>query len=78
MSFEAKGFGRVERSELRDIRDIVIDTSLPREQRIESYVRQLGGNPYCYMDNGMMVCISYADTGVTLQDRLRAYACSLR
>lgn len=78
MSFEAEGFGRVERSELRDIRDIVIDTSLPREQRIESYVRQLGGNPYCYMDNGMMVCISYADTGVTLQDRLRAYACSLR
>lgn len=78
MCFDAERIGQVERSGLRDIGDIVIDTSLPRAQRIESYVRQLGGNPYCYMDNGVMVCISYADTGVTLQDRLRAYACSLR
>lgn len=78
MCLGEEGLGRVERPALRDIRDIVIDTSLPREQRIENYVRQMGGNPYCYMDNGMMVCISYADTGVTLQDRLRAYACSLR
>lgn len=78
MPLDVARFQNVDRSKLKDIRDVVIDTSLPCEQRIESYVRQMGGNPYCYMDNGIMVCIGYADTEVTLQDRLKAYACSLR
>ncbi|MGN0773380.1 MAG: DUF6870 family protein, partial [Candidatus Ventricola sp.] len=78
MEFDAARFRNVDRSKLKNISDIVIDTSIPCEQRIESYVRQMGGNPYCYMDQGIMVCIGYADTDVSLQERLKAYACSLR
>ena len=32
---------------LRDIRDVKINTALPKEQRIQDYIRQIG-NPYCY------------------------------
>lgn len=78
MSFDMTKFKNVDRTKLKDIKDVMIDMSLPCEQRIKSYVKQMGGNPYCYMDNGIMVCIGYADTEVTLQDRLKAYACSLR
>lgn len=78
MEFGSTRFKNVDRSKLKNISDIVIDTSLPCEQRIESYVRQMGENPYCYMDQGIMVCIGYADTHVSLQERLKAYACSLR
>lgn len=67
---------KVDRSKLKDINDIRIDTTLPCEERLESYVAQVG-NPYCYLDNGVVVGIGYADTTVSLQDRLKAFACSL-
>ena len=57
---------------LRDIRDVKINTALPKEQRIQDYIRQIG-NPYCYRDGKYVVKISFADTDVTLEDRLLAY-----
>lgn len=66
----------IDRSRLKDIKDVVIDTSKPSSERIQSFVRQIG-NPYCYLDNGIVVEVAYADTDVSLQDRLSAYASSI-
>ena len=65
-----------DRSSLREIKDVVIDTSIPRKDRIRDYVAQIG-NPYCYFDDGIVVEIGYADTAISLQDRLLAYANSM-
>lgn len=63
----------VDKSTLHDISSVKIDTSLPCEERVKNYVQQIG-NPYCYLDNGIIVGIGYTDTEITLQDRLKAYA----
>lgn len=66
----------VDRSKLKDINDVVIDTTKPCEERIRSYVEQIE-NPYCYLDNGVVVGIVYADTQISLHERLKSYALSL-
>lgn len=66
----------VDRSLLKDIRNVVIDTSKPCKERIKGYIEQIG-NPYCYLDDGVVVEIGYANTGVSLQERLVAYASSI-
>ena len=55
---------------------VSIATSTPCAVRINQYV-ELVGDPYCYTDNGIVVKLAYSNTDVSLQDRLRAYACSL-
>ena len=67
---------RAELSSLRDIKDFVVDTSVPRRERIRDYVAQIG-NPSRYLDDGIVVEIGYTDTDVSLQDRLAAYASSM-
>ena len=67
---------RAELSSLRDIKVVVVDTSVPRRERIRDYVAQIG-NPYRYLDDGIVVEIGYTDTDVSLQDRLAAYASSM-
>lgn len=66
----------VDRATLRDISEVKIDTTLTRQERVKSYVEQIG-NPYCYLDGDIVVSIGYADTSVSLQDRLKSYVCSL-
>ena len=57
---------------LRDIRDVEINTELPKEERILDFIRQIG-NPYCYRHGKYVVKVSYADTDVTLEQRLLSY-----
>lgn len=64
------------KGELRDIRNVVIDTSQPCSARVQAFVEQIG-NPYRYLDNGVIVEVGYADTDISLQDRLSAYASSM-
>lgn len=66
----------IDHSKLRDIRNVRIDTTLPREERIRSFVEQIG-DPYNYLDGDIVVSIGYADTQVSLQDRLRSYVSML-
>ncbi|MBQ7296537.1 MAG: hypothetical protein IJW86_10190 [Clostridia bacterium] len=65
-----------DRSLLKDINDVVIDTSQPCNDRVRNYVKQIG-NPYCYLDNGVVVEIGYADTQVSLRERLLSYASNI-
>ncbi len=49
----------VNKSELVDIRDVHINTDLPVKERIIDYIQQIK-NPYCYLDNGVVVKVSFA------------------
>ena len=53
---------------LVDVNTIKIDESLPREERIKDYLRQVK-NPYCFKVGDVIVKCSYSDDGVTLQER---------
>lgn len=66
----------VDRSNLVDISSVKIDPKLPKQERIKSFISQIG-NPYCYLDGSVVVGISYADTDISLEDRLKSYACGL-
>lgn len=66
----------IDRGTLRDIQNVVIDTSKPCGERIRSFVEQIG-NPYCYLDNGVVVEVGFSDTDISLQDRLSAYASNI-
>lgn len=67
----------VNRENLVDIRNVKIDPGLSKQERIKSFVNQIG-NPYCYLDGDVVVGISYADTDVSLEDRLKSYASGLK
>ena len=57
---------------LRDIRDVVINSDLPKKERILDFIRQIG-NPYCYRYGKYVVKVSFSDTDVTLEERMLAY-----
>ena len=64
--------GTVDRSTLKDIRDVQVNTALPRKERILDFIRQIG-NPYCYCHGDYVVKVGFADTDVTLEERMLAY-----
>lgn len=66
----------VDRTKLRSLDQVKIDTSLPCEQRIKKYVEQIG-NPYCYLDGDVIVSLGFSDTGVCLRDQLKALASNI-
>lgn len=62
----------VNRDELVDIRDVVIDQDVPKEEKIKSFMRQIR-NPYCFKVGNVVVKTTFADTDATLDDRLEHY-----
>ncbi len=64
--------GTVDRSALKDIRDVHVNTELPKKERILDFIRQIG-NPYCYRHGDYVVKVSFADTDVTLEERMLSY-----
>ena len=58
---------RPDLSELVDIRDVVIDRSLPVEERIKSYVEQIK-TPYCFKVGDVKVRVSYANKDQSLNE----------
>ena len=57
---------------LRDIREVQVNTNLPKRERILDFIRQIG-NPYCYRHGKYVVKVSFTDTDVTLEDRMLSY-----
>ena len=53
---------KVDRSALRDRSTVRIDPEAPTEERIRAWIEQLG-NPYVYLDGGVVVKLSFADKG---------------
>lgn len=62
----------IDRSKLVDINSVVIDSKKPKDERIRDYISQIG-TPYRYLDGGVVVELGFADTAVTLQERLLSY-----
>lgn len=62
----------VSRHDLKSINSVKIDSSVGKQERIRSFIEQIG-DPNCYLDGDMVVRISYADTDVTLEERLISY-----
>ena len=61
---------------LVDIRDVSVNMALPKRDRVLDFIRQVQ-NPYCYKCGKMVVKVSFAETEVTLEERLEKYLLSL-
>lgn len=61
----------VDRSKLKDLKEVHIDQQLSDEERLASFVAQIG-NPYCYKSCGLVVKVSYAGE-CTLEEALAHY-----
>ena len=62
---------KVDRSTLRDRSTVRIDPDAPTEERIRAWIEQMG-NPYVYLDGGVVAKLSFADKGETIEDRINA------
>jgi len=62
----------VNRDDLVDICDVEIDRTLSKEERIRSFIRQIK-NPFCFKCGEVVVKTSFADTEVTLEERMDHY-----
>lgn len=62
----------VNREELVDINDVEIKKDLSQRERMVDFVSQIK-NPYCYLDRGMVVKISFAGEN-RLEDTLKKCA----
>ncbi len=60
---------------LVDIRDIVIDTSLPVAEKKKSFYRQIK-NPKYFRYDDTVVRVSFMDSGPSLQERIMQYLLS--
>lgn len=65
----------VNRDELVDIRDVKVNTALPKQERAIDFIRQIG-NPYCYKHGKYVVKVGFSDTEVSLEERLAGYILS--
>ena len=57
-------------NDLVDIRTVTVDKSLPKEERIADFVRQIK-NPYRFRCGDFAVNASFARNGATLENCLR-------
>ena len=55
---------------LVDIRDVHVDPSLPKDERIKDYLRQIK-NPYCFKCGTFTVHARFAKDGPTLEECLK-------
>ena len=60
-------FSDVKLEEMKDIRDIRIDRSLPKEKRVAQYIRQVG-NPYMVRVGDVKVKVRFANNGVSFEE----------
>ncbi|MCI8645124.1 MAG: hypothetical protein HFG79_16975 [Lachnospiraceae bacterium] len=57
---------------LVDIREIMIDPKLPKEQRTAEFVRQVK-NPYCFRVGKVVVSVGFAENGTTFEEQMARY-----
>lgn len=62
----------IDRDALVDIREVKVNTALPKQERAVDFIRQIG-NPYCYKHGKYVVKVGFSDTEVSLEERLAGY-----
>ena len=55
---------------LVDIRDVAVDSSLPKEERIAEYLRQIK-DPFHFKCGKFTVTVRFTETGPTIEDCLQ-------
>lgn len=63
---------KIDPSTLADISTIAINHTLPHEEKILSFIRQMG-NPYCFISGGVPVRVCFAGKGKNLSQSLTNY-----
>ena len=63
------GFENINDSELVDIRTVSIDKTLPKQERIIEFIKQIK-NPYRFKCGKFTVSVRFAENGPTLEDCL--------
>ena len=71
-SFQKADIRKLDRRQLADRKNIVIDRKLPQSQRLAEFFRQTNQHPDCMIIDGVVVLSRFADTDVTIEDRLSA------
>lgn len=61
---------------LVDVTKIEIDESLPKEERLREFIRQVK-NPYCFRLGDVIVKNTYSGDGVTLKERFEQFVRTL-
>ena len=62
---------KVDKAALRDRSTVHIDPEASTEERIRAWIEQLG-NPYVYLDGGVVVKLRFADKGETIEERINS------
>lgn len=60
---------KTKRHSLSSLDDIVVDTKLPIDKRMEKYLQEVG-NPYCFLCGDTVVHVCFSDTGKDLDSHL--------
>lgn len=55
-----------------EIEKVEIDTSLPKEEKIEEFVKEIR-NPYRFKVGDIIVNVAFNENGLTLQDKMMQY-----
>ena len=63
---------KIDTSTLVDIDSIDINHALPHEEKILSFIHQMG-NPYCFISGGVPVRVRFASEGKNLSQSLVNY-----
>lgn len=68
----------VDPAQLMDIREVAVDTNLPKEERILDFIRQVH-NPYCFRHGKIVVKIGFSESAehTTLEEQFESYLRSL-
>ena len=62
----------MDKADLVGIQEVIIDKNLPKEERIADFIRQVK-NPYLCKCGNIVVQSVFADTDVTLAERLAQF-----
>lgn len=62
----------VDLTTLVDIKEVVIDRSLPKEARKMEFIQKIK-NPYCFRVGKVAVSVGYAECGTTFEQRMEHY-----
>ena len=57
---------------LREVDILKIDQTLPKEQRMADFIRQVK-NPYCFKVGKVAVSVGFANNGVTFEQQMGYY-----
>lgn len=77
--FQMKGadITKANRSEMVDINDISIDSSLPAAQKVKKYIEQIK-NPYCFLCGDTPVRIRFVSDVKSVKGSLKDYFIGLK